>query len=130
MSPHSEIARFATQSNHLPSTGIRPRPSLFAPDKRLRLSVSGIGNKTDPEILEAGITVVRRRRNTEFLYGWGRLTVSAVHETGLTVEDDDDPPDHSHVIGWPEDKVARKDCQKALARQSTKVKLPDRIPVG
>ena len=130
MSPNSEIARFATQSNHLPSRGNRPRPSLFSPDKHLRLSVSRIGNKSDCEIKETGIEVGRRRQNTEFLYGWGRLAISTVYETGLDIKHDNDPPDHSHIIDWPEDKVARKDRQKALARNSIKYKLPERIYVG
>ena len=129
MGSDSTLARFATQSNHLRSTMAHPSPRLFEPNKALKLSVSRIDNKTHDEIVEEGKRVVRERRNTTCLHGWGTLTSAHVRESGLIVDDDDDPPGHSNVVGWPKDDSAVWKYQQRLARLAAQVKLPARIPV-
>ena len=125
----SQLARFAVHSNHLKSGRINPK--LFRPTKQRKVSVSRIEEKTHEETIEEGKRVVRERPDTHTLYGWAEIATQEVHDIGLEVQDDDNPPGHSSIVGWPEEEEEAEflPYQQQLAELATRRQLPEPIPV-
>ena len=94
------LARFVTESGKMKRSAVRP--NLFKPDRDLVLSVFRIKNLEFPAVKKLGTEVVRRHANARRLYGGGKLSSSVVHEVGLKLVNDDNPPLHSSIEGWPE----------------------------
>lgn len=65
-----------------------------------------------------GQTYVAEPRN-KTLYGRGDITISLVHQVGLDVVADNDPPRHADITGWPEDKSKRKILAMQLAAEAS-----------
>ena len=127
MGLNSQLARFAVHSNELKSSGINPK--LFRPTKERKVSVSRIEDKTEEETIEEGKRVVRIRQDVDTLYGWAEIATREVYDIGLSVDDDDDPPGHSNIIGWPEEEKKFLKCRQELAKRSAKKQLPKPIQV-
>ena len=128
MGPDSKLARFAVHSNHFQSGQVSPK--LFRPTKNPKVvSTSRVDGKDHEGIKAEGIRVATTRRDVKKLYGWAEITTEEVHNIGLKVHDDDDPPGHSSIIGWPEEEVDSLPYQQQLAELATGIKLPEPIPV-
>ena len=127
MEPDSKLARFAVHSDHFKSGKVSPK--LFRPTRELRVSVSNADGKTCKEIRAEGIRVATVRQDVKKFYGWAEITTEEVRSIGLKVHDDDDPPGHSSIIGWPEKEVEFLPYQHQLAELATGIKLPEPIPV-
>ena len=127
MEPDSKLARFAVHSNHFQSGKVSPK--LFRPTKELRVSASRADGKTYMEIRAEGIRVATVRQDVKKFYGWAEITTEAVHSIGLKVHDDDDPPGHSSIIGWPEKEAEFLPYQHQLAELAIGVELQEPIPV-
>ena len=123
----SRLARFAVHSNHLKSGGINPK--LFRPTKQREVSVSRIEDKTHEETIEEGKRVVIERPDTKTLYGWAEIASQEVHDIGLRIRYDDNPPGHSRIVGWPEEEEAFLPYQLKLAERATRTQLPRPIAV-
>ena len=128
MEPDSKLARFAVHSNHFQSGRVSPK--LFRPTRNTRVvSTSRVDGKDHEGIKAEGIRVAKTRHDVKKLYGWAEITTEEVHGVGLKVHDDDDPPGHSSIIGWPEEEVDSLPYQQQLAELATGIKLPEPIPV-
>ena len=115
------LARFATESGRISGSAVKPK--LFEPNRQLLLSVFRISNLKHKEIKDVGVEVVRQHRTARRLYGWAEFSESSVNEIGLQLENDDVPPRHSNIKGWPEDPEERKLLRMELANRSNPVKL-------
>ena len=122
------LARFATGKGKVTNSKVHPK--LFEPNKQFMLSVFRIENLKSSEIEEIGIDVVRQLRDSNRLYGWGELPSSAVDEAGLKLVNDDEPPLHSNIAGWPTEKSKRKLMSIQLASKAKPVKLVRPIEVN
>ena len=125
---YSELARFAVKDNHFNSDGMRTK--LFQPYRRRELSVYRIEGKTFEEIKEEGKRVVRERPDTDTLFGWAKIATLEVQSIGLIVCDDDNPPDHSTIVGWPENEQEIRALQQKLLEQSRWKPLQQSIRVN
>lgn len=128
MGLNSQLARFAVQSNHFRSGEINPK--LFRPNKELQVSTFRIEDKTKGDIIEEGKRVVKEHKTAKTLYGWARIAAKEVHDIGLKVDDDDDPPGHSNIVGWPKDEEKIAHYQQKLAKKSERIELPEPISVS
>ena len=124
----SQLARFAVHSNHLRSGKINPK--LFRPTRKRKVSTSRVEGKTHEEIKMEGIRVVRKRTDTQTLYGWAEISAREVHSIGLRVHDDDNPPGHSSIVGWPEQEEKFLPYQQQLAELATRVQLQQPISIA
>ena len=124
----SQLARFAVKKNHLKLDKMRPK--LFQPDKKGKLSVFRIEDKTCEEIKEEGKRVVRERHDTDTLYGWAKIDTLEVHRIRLTVCDDDNPPGHSSIVGWPDNEQETRTYQQKLVEQARWRQLSQPITVA
>ena len=125
----SKLARFAVHSNHFQSG--KASPKLFRPTKNPRIvSTSRVDGKDHEGIKAEGMRVAETRHDVKQLYGWAEITTKEVFGVGLKVHDDDDPPGHSSIIGWPEEEVASLPYQQQLAKLANGIKLPEPIPVS
>lgn len=127
MGLNSQLARFAVQSNHFKSGQINPK--LFRPNKEMQVSVFRIEDKTKEDIIEEGKNVVSEHKTSATLYGWAKIAAKEVLQIGLEVDDDDDPPGHSNIVGWPEDEGKILRYQQDLSKASERIELPDPISV-
>ena len=121
------LARFVTESSKI--TGSSVNSDLFKPNRGLVLSVFRIDNLEYSEIKNIGIDVVKRHRTARRLHGWGEFPTSAVDELGLRLVDDDNPPRHSYIEGWPPEAAQRKFLQKELAIRSKTIKFDAPVEV-
>ena len=121
------LARFVTESGKMKRSAVRS--NLFKPNRDLVLSVFRIKNLEFPAIKKLGTEVVRRHANARRLYGWGKLSSSVVHEVGLKLVNDDNPPLHSSIEGWPEKASMRRVLQNRLATRTKLVRLDEPIEV-
>lgn len=121
------LARFATESGRITDAVVKPK--LFEPTKALRLSVFRVGGLETSGIREIGIRVVEEHPVAQRLYGWGEVAASEVYDAGLQLENDDIPPLHSNIIGWPEEVSKRKRLQLQLASRARAVKLDAAVEV-
>lgn len=115
------LARFALENGRL--TDMIAKPKLFEPNRRLELSVFNIDGLAHEKIRQLGIGVARQHPTSRRLHGWGEIDTTAVYETGLRVEYDNEPPRHASIVGWPDDVSERKQKQQLLARSSRSVRL-------
>lgn len=122
------LARFALESKRLTTTGAKPK--LFEPNKGLELSVFDVGGLSFEEIRQLGIDVAKMHPTAERLYGWGEIDAAAVHETGLRIERDDDPPRHANIAGWPDEARKMHEKQVLLAQAAHRVQLDEPISVS
>lgn len=93
------LARFAVRSGQITATLVKPK--LLEPNRQLELSVFRVDGLGQEAIQEIGVDVVRRRPDANRLYGWAELDEAAVQLVSLTVDDDNTPPRHANIIGWP-----------------------------
>jgi hypothetical protein len=110
------LARYLTQSNHfhLPTNSVRAK--AFEPPANLRLSVFRIDGLTIEDVWRLGQTnVMDRMPQPRTLYGIANIKVGPTQDLNLTVYADNDPPRHASVVGWPDDKSARKLIAMELA---------------
>lgn len=121
------LARFVTESSKI--SGSSANSDLFKPNKDLVLSVFRIDDLEYSEIRDIGIDVVKRHRTARRLHGWGKFPASAVDEIGLKLVDDDNPPRHSYIEGWPPEAARRKFLQKELALRSKTIKFDAPVEV-
>lgn len=128
MGLNSLLARYAVQSNHLSKSGVINH-RLFRPTKERKLSVSRIENKTHEEIVKEGKRVVREHKTAKTLYGWAKISTQEVKDVGLVVLDDDVPPGHSSIVGWPDDEAEWPRYLQELAELATDTQLAPPIPV-
>ncbi len=127
MASDTPLARYAVERNKIKSRTSHPPPRLFKPNKNHELSVYRTEGKSDQEIIEEGLRVVQEQRYAKRLYGWGELTRSDVCQSGLDIDDDDDPPGHSNIVGWPKNEKDWWGYQQELAARSKKRRLPEPI---
>ena len=113
------MARFAVHKGQLTAAIVKPK--LLEPNRQLELSAFRVHELDDEEIQELGIDVVRRRPDASRLHGWAELDEVTVQSASLTVHDDDNPPRHVNIIGWPADRAKRKLVQLRLADEATPV---------
>ena len=133
MGLNSLLARFAVQSDHLSKSGVINH-RLFKPTKDRKLSVFRIEDKTHEEIVKEGKGVVRAHKTAKTLYGWVKISTQEVNSIevngiGLKVLDDDIPPGHSTIVGWPEDEDKWSEYLHRLAELATPTRLESPIPV-
>ena len=121
------LARFATEKGKV--TNSRVHPKLFEPNKQFVLSGFRVENLKSSEIEKIGVEVVRQIPGSNHLYGWGELPSSAVDEVGLKLVNDDNPPLHSNIAGWPTEKSEQKLLSMQLALRAKPVKLARPIEV-
>ena len=125
----SKLARFAVHSNHFQSGKVTPK--LFRPTRKSRIvSTYRVDGKAHEGIKAEGMRVAKMRHDVQRLYGWAEITTKEVCSVGLTVHDDDDPPGHSSIVGWPGGEVASLPYQQHLAELANGIKLPEPIPVS
>ena len=134
MGLESQLARFATESKCFKKDAGNPEadvinPKLFRPTKDLELSVFRIEEKTEEDVIEEGKRVVRAKPKAHSLYGWANIGTRQVLTIGLGVDDDDNPPGHSTITGWPEEEEKWLGYQQRLAEVAEAVRLPQPIPV-
>ena len=122
------LARFATQSGRLTDEVVKPK--LFEPNRKLELSVFRVEGLGYTEIQEIGLDVVKKIPNAQRLHGWGEISESAVRDTGLRVNYDDEPPRHANVLGWPDKAPERKQIQLILASHASAIRLNPPIQVA
>lgn len=121
------LARFVAQSGKMKLSEVKP--SLFTPNRHSVVSVFRIKGLGFPEITEIGTGVVAQHPTSKRLYGWGKLPSSAVREVGLKLVNDDNPPRHSSIEGWPRKSSARLALQSQLARKTELVRLDKPVEV-
>lgn len=97
--PVTPLTRFAVEGGKF-KNGVA-RPKLFEPNRQGELSVSRTGGLKQPEVQDIGLQVVRDNPNASRLHGWATIERDDVEDIGLRVIDDDEPPRHSNVVGWP-----------------------------
>ena len=125
----SQLARFAVNKNHRTPDDKMMKPKLFQPDSKLKLSVFRIEDKTCEGIKEEGKKVVRKRPDTDNVFGWATISAVAVQNAGLKVCDDDKPPGHSSIVGWPKDEQEIRAYQHKLVKLAEWKPLPQPIHV-
>ena len=127
MEPNSKLARFAVHSNHFQFGKVSPK--LFRPTKKRSVSTFRVDGKNYEEIKAEGIRVATASQDVKKIYGWAEITTRGVQSIGLKVHDDDDPPGHSSIIGWPEKEAEFLPYQHQLAELATRKKFTAPIPV-
>ena len=114
------FARFSIESGKL--TAGYAKPKLFEPNIEGVLSVFSVDGLTKRCICELGVSQVGKPQNKR-LYGWAELSCRQIGETGLTIDQDNDPPGHANVVGWPVAREDRKQKALELAHLANAVRL-------
>lgn len=114
--PASPLTQFAVERGKI-KNGVA-KPKLFEPNKKGELSVSRTGGLSQGEIQDIGLQVVQENQNASRLYGWAKIERDDVESTGLGIIDDNNPPRHSNVIGWPEEREKVLEVMQALASKA------------
>ena len=127
MADAGPLVRFALESGRFTDSIVKPK--LFEPNRRLELSVFRVVGLQSSKIQEIGTQVVERHTTAKRLYGWGKFASSIVADLGLELDNDDTPPRHSNITGWPEEASKRKLLQQKLASQARAVRLARPIEV-
>ena len=97
----------------------RVKSSAFLPPPDLKLSVFRVNGLTKKEIWELGEReVVQKQSTSKTLYGRADVKASKVWDVNLRIDPNDIPPRHADLIGWPEEKSARKLIALELAEQA------------
>ena len=109
------LARFLLQKNHFKRAENRATPDAFMPPPDLQLSVYQITNVPEDKVWALGRAVLKEHPQPR-LYGRADVRVGAVHEQKLKALQDDDPPRHVNVVGWPS-YADGKDLLKSIAQQ-------------
>lgn len=115
------LARFALESRHLTASVVKPK--LFEPNRKRKLSVFYVSGLDDAGIRHIGDDVVAQQSTAKRLYGWGEFSEAAVHDAGLRIKRDDNPPRHANIADWPEDPSERKQRQQILASHACPVRV-------
>lgn len=121
------VARFATEGGKITKELVKPK--LFQPNKALQVSIFRIAGLTRDKIQELGMSIVSKIPSSSRLYGWATLERKAITNIGLIVDDDDNPPGHSNIVGWPSEVNKQLRYQLELAACSTSTKLDAPIEV-
>ncbi len=114
--PATPLTRFAVEGGKLNNSVVKPK--LFEPNRQGNLSVFRTGGLQQNEVKEIGLQVVEDNPNASRLHGWATIERDDVESTGLSVVDDDDPPRHSNVVGWPEERERVLELKQALASKA------------
>jgi hypothetical protein len=116
--PEDLLARFLFQKSHFKRTEKRATPEAFMPPPDLKLSVYRITKLPEGEVWTIGRSVLEQHPQPR-LYGRADVRVGAVQDVKLKALQDDDPPRHVNVVGWPS-YADGKDLMKSLAQQLAK----------
>ncbi len=123
------LTRFAVEKKKM--TSDRVKAKLFEPNQG-QVSVFRTQEWSREQIEDCGKNVARQR-DKDKVYGWAILAtgeVPKVPDVGpLYVEDDDAPPGHSNIVGWPEEKDDILNWQEVLAKHSEAVLLQQPLEV-
>jgi hypothetical protein len=125
--PRELLARFITASRW-----IRPddtiRQDAFIPPRDLQLSVTRHDDLSENELWAIGDDVAKKVLQNELATAHGRADVQLQHvlQQKLWAELAPIPgnPNHVHIVGWPEEKSARKNRAQQLAAAAGKVVYP------
>ena len=111
-----QLARFVKDKKHITDSK-RPSCCLFLPrpdpqktEKPSGTSVFRIDELGRDEIVSIGKKVFENAHRPRLL-GWAKTTRGLVESIGLRVKDEEPPPLHSDIVGWP----SKRDDQYALA---------------
>ena len=106
--PATPLTRFAVEGGKIKDDVVKPK--LFEPNRQNELSVFRTGGLSQHEVGDLGLQVVGKHPKASRLHGWARIERDDVENenTGLRVIDDDNPPRHSNIIGWPKPKERAK----------------------
>jgi len=117
LNPADPLARYILSRNHFSRQNSRVKSAAFMP-QNLRLSVFQIKGLDENSIWEIGeVYVAKPSKRT--LHGRGDIIVSAVHQIGLGLSPDNEPPRHADIVGWPEGKSEQKLLAEELAADAT-----------
>ena len=113
VSPEEPLARLLFSSNWYSPAKRLVKQAAFLPDRNRQLSVCRNGGMEFAELWRVG----DKDPSARTLHGAGIVKAGMVGETGLSVDPNNVPPRHAHIIGWP----AQKDEQKSLALRLSSV---------
>jgi len=98
------LARYIYSKNDYKASNHTVKYSAFIPPKEDgRLSVYRILGLGENEIWEIGEHLRPRA-----LLARADIKATSVSETGLTIDGDDIPFRHAHIVGWPQEDSAKK----------------------
>lgn len=83
-------------------------------------SVYQVSALSEVEMWEIGKGVVIKSSKT--LYGCAVISAGHIKEAGLSVLQDNNPPRHANIVGWPDEKSEQKPLALRLAG-SARLKL-------
>ena len=111
----SRVSRFLTSRSHFSANESRVKHGAFLPPASLELSVFVTDQMSLGEIWDCADTHIPRK-----VYGRADISRVGVEEgTRLSVVVDNTPRNHANIVGWPQDKPARKRLAIKLANLAT-----------
>jgi hypothetical protein len=116
------LARFLLSKTQYYRQRARAKPSAFLPHNGAT-SVFKVSSLSEDDIWRIGRDIVVKARDRR-VHGRADLESTAVGANGLTIDNDDDPPGHANIVGWPSDKAKQKAIAGALA-EAAALKLLD-----
>lgn len=120
------LARFLLQRSHFKREENRATPEAFMPPPDLQLSVYRITGVPSDGVWTLATHVLAQHPQPR-LYGRADINLRAVHLQKLKAFQDDDPPRHVNVMGWPsysDGKSVLKSIAQELARGASLTLLP------
>ena len=119
VNPDEVLSRYLLSRSLFSPQKKRVKSSAFLPPPDLKLSVFRVNGLTEKEIWELGERdVVQKQSTSKTLYGRADVKASSVWNVNLRIDPNDIPPRHADLIGWPEEKSARKLIALELAEQA------------
>ncbi len=114
VAPQETLARFAIEKTYFRPSDGTVRHNAFLPSRDCNSSVFRISGLAEAEIWDIGNTHVALPRDKPLL---GRAEIIAQHvlDNKLGVEPAEPPPRHANIVGWPDDKAARRQIAQELA---------------
>jgi len=123
------LSRFLTESGHFTLPG-RTKKKAFEPgfnseQQRHETSLFRISALSDSEIWDIGVAEVATPRNKPLLARTDILAGSVRGHAPLDVIEDEPPPRHAVIVGWPGDKFERMNLQQLLAEDADLKQAPN-----
>jgi len=69
-------------------------------------------------LIDSSRALGARIRTDQSLKASADFTPTVVTKAGLTLDPDNDPERHVHILGWPEDELAELEARNEMARSS------------
>lgn len=114
INPEENLARYILQKSHIRSSNKTVRYNAFLPAPRTgNTSVYRTTEFSNDEIWEIGYKVARGRQKT--LHGRADILANDVIETGLDIDNDNNPKGHTNITSWPKEKSERMELAQELA---------------